>query len=419
MSISVITINGQNITLVSAPTTAVLRTAEWNLYDAVAVVESQFSPRAQRQWWPGADKWGGTMTYPPLNIAQANDVTSFLMQLRGRANAFQLGDPLHTAPRGSGLGNPFVNNTPGTNLPGAITLATSGWTPNAAGVLLRGDQIQVGFRLYQVLDTVDADPAGNAVLNIWPSLRETPASTGSGLPFLNATAAVTMTASRPLGAWFNGVQWSNFSTPALPPDAVISGIYATIVLSAHHNQAASYFRYGPTLDLNFAGGTVFNAPSNPEGTTFASGAYSNNGGMVPIGIGTSLSDLVGQKIEVQLNSSLFLDGMTDTINVTAVGFAIYYTSATPTTDPQMPTVFSVPSGYGVAWSLPFTVATTGTTNTGTAVGTPALDNGGIILYNPKGLWALSSNKRAYSEDGSKGKNATTAVSFPLEEYIAG
>ena len=239
MSISTITLNGQDIILVSAPTTAVLRTAEWNLYDAVAVVESQFSPRAQRHWWPGADKWGGTMTYPPLTGEQANDVTSFLMQLRGRANAFQLGDPLHTAPRGSGAGAPFVNNTPGTNLPGAITLASSGWTANAQGVLLRGDQIQVGVRLYQVLDDVNADAGGNAVLNIWPSLRETPVSTGSGARFLNATGSLGYTISRSLGLHPAAVLWSNFSfiSAPLPADAVIQGIYPVLVCSATGGRA--------------------------------------------------------------------------------------------------------------------------------------------------------------------------------------
>jgi hypothetical protein len=416
MSVTQIVLNGQTVNVVSTPTTVERSAVMWGLEDAVAVVESQFSLRTQRQGWTGKDKWSGEMTYPPMPIAKANDVTSFLMQCRGRLNAFQLGDPLHTAPRGSGSGQPFVNNTPGTNIPGSITLATSGWTANAAGILLRGDQIQVGYRLYQVLDDVNADASGNAVLNIWPSLRETPTSSGSGLPFLNATASIRMTASRPLGAWFNAVQWYNFSTPALPADAVITGIYPTIILSGHHDGANSYIRFGPLLDLNFGAGTIFQNPSNPENTTFSSHEYSNSGSPGPTwGIGTSLSDLIGQKIEAQLNQSLGPeDGLTDALDVTAVGFAVYYQSATPVTDPQIPTLFSVPAGFGVAWSLPFSVVTTGTTNTGTAVGTPVEDNGGIILINPKGLFALAKNQRSYSAEAH---GRLTHVTYPIEEFL--
>ncbi len=65
----------------------------------------------------------------------------------------------------------------------ATSIATQGWQPNAT-VLLAGDYIQIGsvptdgsqltspVRLHCVLNDVTADANGNAMLSIWPSLRE-------------------------------------------------------------------------------------------------------------------------------------------------------------------------------------------------------------------------------------------------------
>jgi hypothetical protein len=42
-------------------------------------------------------------------------------------------------------------------------------------VLSRGDKLQIGYRLYKVTANANADANGDAVLSVWPSLRETPA----------------------------------------------------------------------------------------------------------------------------------------------------------------------------------------------------------------------------------------------------
>jgi hypothetical protein len=95
------------------------------------------------------------------------------MQLQGMSNAFLLGDPLKTTPRGNPQGAPTVD-TSITMPAGGSTLHTFGWVANVSGVLLAGDYIQVGFRLYRVLDTVNVDGSGKAAIAIWPSLREVP-----------------------------------------------------------------------------------------------------------------------------------------------------------------------------------------------------------------------------------------------------
>ena len=50
---------------------------------------------------------------------------------------------------------------------------------NAAGgpvsALLTGDYIQIGYRLYKVLDAAKVDGDGHATLSIWPPLRDQPA----------------------------------------------------------------------------------------------------------------------------------------------------------------------------------------------------------------------------------------------------
>jgi len=106
---------------------------------------------------------------------QADDWIAFLMQMRGMANAIQIGDPMKAAPRGSVAGTPLVDNsvTLGNAAMGQA-IGTKGWTASHAGVLRRGDYIQTGYRWHRVLDDVDSDSSGKALIPIWPSLREIP-----------------------------------------------------------------------------------------------------------------------------------------------------------------------------------------------------------------------------------------------------
>jgi hypothetical protein len=164
MTISAITVGGQPVNLVTMPAFPGMRTVEFEMRDAVAIVTSSFTGQVQAQQWPGADMLRGTMTLPVLKQPEAAAWISFLMELRGMANAFQIGDPLQTSPMGTGAGTPVVN---GAQAAGSQTLAMSGFT--GSGCLLPGDWIQVGFRLYRVLEQQDS---GTASVGIWPSLRE-------------------------------------------------------------------------------------------------------------------------------------------------------------------------------------------------------------------------------------------------------
>lgn len=154
-------------------------------------------------------------------------------------------------------------------------------------------------------------------------------------------------------AW--GAVWSNFVLcDLLPSDAVIKGIYPVIIASGVE---------GVIIGLTH-GGSSFPDVSQ---ATFASTEFTD------VSIGTSLSDLAGREISMFLDSSLFLGGLTAELDVTGVGYAIYYESATPTTDNLMPPPNAVPAGQGLAWALPFAVRLLGDgSSVGTNVATTAL-----------------------------------------------
>ena len=163
-------------------------TIDYTLQDIVASVDNPFTGSQQFQDWQNSFI-SASVSMPPLTGAQAPAWIAFLMSLRGKLNVFQIGDPLRSAPQGSGAGSPEVS---GANQIG-YSLVTKGWTASAAGVLLPGDWLQIGYRLYSNLAVVNADGSGNATLSIWPQLRESPAD--SDVITLNNTKGLFRLAS--------------------------------------------------------------------------------------------------------------------------------------------------------------------------------------------------------------------------------
>jgi len=170
-----ITIGSNTYNLVAMPTAPAPSDIELGFNDATAVNPSPFTRQEQVQQWPGGDFWDATITLPPMTRALAWPWEGFLAELRGRSGVFQLGDPRAKHPLGSGLGVPVINTSTGPNLPMTNALVTRGWRPSTARILVRGDQFQVGYRLYRVCEDASSDSGGNATLTIWPSIRETPA----------------------------------------------------------------------------------------------------------------------------------------------------------------------------------------------------------------------------------------------------
>lgn len=142
---------------------------EFTAQDTVAASVSPFTGQEQIQDWQ-ASFIEASVSLPPLTHVQAQAWIAFLLALRGRANVFQLGDPLAVSPQGSGLGTPLVNGSGQTG----YSLNLRGWTPGAYAVLMPGDWIQIGYRAYRATATGNADGSGNLSLAIWPQLRESP-----------------------------------------------------------------------------------------------------------------------------------------------------------------------------------------------------------------------------------------------------
>ena len=160
-------------TIVGMPSTPAPKSIEWTAQDVVGVSTSPFTGQQQVMDWQAS--WlEASVQMPPMAQGAAQAWISWLLQARGQAGVFQLGDPAGQSPRGNAL----TASGPVAFVDGAgqsgYRLRTKLWAANTPGVLLPGDWIQLGYRLYRNLDQADADGGGNVTLNIWPQLREEP-----------------------------------------------------------------------------------------------------------------------------------------------------------------------------------------------------------------------------------------------------
>lgn len=159
---------------VSFPSSIGLANINIRARNVVGISSSPFTGQQQvykhqGQWWEAE------VSLPPMKRADAEQAVAFLLKMNGVYGTFLLGDKANTAPRGVGTGTPLVNGASQTG----DELITDGWTISTTGILKAGDWIQLGSgsttRLHKVLDDVDSDGSGNATINIFPSLRSSPA----------------------------------------------------------------------------------------------------------------------------------------------------------------------------------------------------------------------------------------------------
>lgn len=180
---SSITVGGKTFTLVSMPAYPGFSDVALTLINAVAVVQSPYIPsQSQTQQWPGADAWAAQIALPPMDRDTTGAWRAWIAECYGVANVFQLGDQSapyvrdfnHATMTGS---IPLVDGSSSSN--NAISsnvLFTKGWRPSAYRLMMPGDYLQVGYRLYTVAGQVpvSSDSSGKAQINVWPSLRDTP-----------------------------------------------------------------------------------------------------------------------------------------------------------------------------------------------------------------------------------------------------
>lgn len=97
----------------------------------------------------------------------ARRLEALLASLRGAVGHVFMPDFRRRAAKGTLAGDPYLASGLGT------TLAITGFTPEAAGVLKAGDLIQTSEgRAHIVLEDIDADEDGEAEVPVAPRLRE-------------------------------------------------------------------------------------------------------------------------------------------------------------------------------------------------------------------------------------------------------
>lgn len=169
------------------PTVSGIQSIQIIARNTIAVTTSPYTYKQQILKHSGA-RWEADITLAPMQRADADEWNAFLTSLNGQYGTFLLGDPLAATPRGSAgvtPGTPLVNGAAQT---GNI-LAIDGCPNSVTGYLKAGDYIQLGSasstRLYRVLADVNTNSSGEASIDIWPDLRESPSD--------NAAVTVTNT----------------------------------------------------------------------------------------------------------------------------------------------------------------------------------------------------------------------------------
>lgn len=160
----------------SLPTVSGIRSIVLRTMNSVGVSRSPFTYKEQVFNY-GGQMWEADITLPPMSRDDAEEWVSFIIKLKGQMGTFLLGDPSGATPRGSASSTPGTPVVNGANQLGA-ELSIGGLPVSATGYLKAGDYVQIGTgsgsRLHKVLSDVNTDGSGNATLDVYPSLRNSP-----------------------------------------------------------------------------------------------------------------------------------------------------------------------------------------------------------------------------------------------------
>jgi hypothetical protein len=186
-------------------------TADLKQYDGIGEFMSPFTGQAEQQSFLD-QHWELDLEWPEMTWTQFAALSAFSASMHGKLGSFLWGPPLAAGPRGLGMsaGTPLCA---GTDLPGSNLLTTAGWTPSTSGLLLPGDYLQVGggiriidgiptiaspVRLYQYIQSagsLTSDGGGNAVIDIFPCLREAPLG-GATISLMNPQGTFRLAENR-------------------------------------------------------------------------------------------------------------------------------------------------------------------------------------------------------------------------------
>lgn len=135
---------------------------------------STFTGRETVQEFEG-DYWRATLRYRNLSRELAQPVTAFLSALRGSSGTFVVRYPGYGSSLGAAKDIPSSPIVDGGGQAGSDTIAIKSAPLNQTGWLLAGDIIQVGAisrpHWHRVLNDVNTDVLGRAVIDVWPRVR--------------------------------------------------------------------------------------------------------------------------------------------------------------------------------------------------------------------------------------------------------
>lgn len=174
----------------SLPTNIGIANITLTAENAVAISQSPFTYSQQIIKHQG-ERWSASVSLPPMKRSDAEPWVSFLLSLKGQYGTFLLGDPNCKTPQGSAstvLGTPVVN---GADQLGE-SLDIDGLPLSVSSYLKAGDYLQLGSgttsTLHKVLVDVNTDGAGQATVELWPSIKTSPAD--------NATVTLSNTVGK-------------------------------------------------------------------------------------------------------------------------------------------------------------------------------------------------------------------------------
>lgn len=111
--------------IISLPTNLNFASSEFSLYRAIGQTTSPFTGKQRTQEYD-AVFWQVIGTLPVMNRAQASEWQSFLLQLKGPANTFLMGDPDAKTPQGTYNGTHFTASRVVDTGTSNVSIAVSG-----------------------------------------------------------------------------------------------------------------------------------------------------------------------------------------------------------------------------------------------------------------------------------------------------
>lgn len=179
--------------------------------NAVSRSESPFSYAEQVYDWQG-EVWDIEGTLPLIATRDMSETyQTFVIKLKGRRGTFLFPLPSHIGTaRGTWAGTPVVNGASQTG----DTLDIKGLTAGVTGIIKAGDYFNLGsganLRLYKILDDADSNGSGLTTVNIWPSLRSSPADEAE-VTFTDVKILLRMKEEIPIDIDENKHYFINFS----------------------------------------------------------------------------------------------------------------------------------------------------------------------------------------------------------------